>query len=145
MNMEVTKRLEFECCYVYRKEIHAHRYKLEVTVEGPQRFDDYGVVISFDELLKYMKEIVPDKTFIYFVKDNDGVSISNAFGDCNYPTLGFNDPISAETLCKYLAFSLQDKLNILEPGINIIDLKLREDSNSFVSWKPGCIFSGKKI
>ena len=137
MNMEVTKRLEFECCYVYRDEIHAHRYKLEVTVQGPQRYNDYGVVLSFDELLRYMKQTVPDKTFVYYVKDAAGTYISKAFHDYNYRTLGFEFPISAENICNHLALSLQDELDIHEPGIQIVDLKLREDNNSFVSWTRG--------
>ena len=135
MNMEVTKRLEFECCYVYRKEIHAHRYKLEVTVQGPQRFGDYGVVISFDNLLKYMKQVVPDKSFIYDTKEASGTYIGLAFQDYGYKAIGFDMSISAENICNYLALSLQDILDVKEPGIQIIDLKLREDSNSFVSWK----------
>jgi len=133
--MEVTKRIEFECCYVYKGDIHAHRYKLEVTVQGPQRYSDQGVVLSFDELSNYMKQAVPDKAFIYWIKDAAGVYISKAFNEYNYKTLGCDFPISAENICAFLAANLQDTLNVREPGILIVELKLREDNNSFVSWK----------
>ncbi len=135
MNMEVTKRIEFECCYIYHYTVQAHRYRLEVTVEGPQRFDDHGTVITFDDLQKYMKRAVPDNKFIYHVEDYPGVHVGKAFVEVGCDSQPYEFSISAENLCKHIAESLQNTFDLYEPGIKILELKLREDSNSFVSWK----------
>ena len=135
MNMEVTKRVEFECCYLYNKQIEAHNCKLEVTVEGPQRFNDFGRVISYEDLTRYMKYVVPDKTFLYSSDDYDGNHVAIALLDVGCRTGEYEFPISAENLCKHFADTLQDLLDKKEPGLRIIDLKLREDNNSYVSWK----------
>lgn len=137
MNMEVTKRVEFECCYIYDRHIEAHHCKLEVTVEGPQRFNDFGRVISYEDLTRYMKYVVPDRAFIYCDADLDSVKVSNAFLDAGCTTMSYDFQISAENLCKHFADTLQDLFDKKEPGIRIIDLKLREDNNSYVSWSQG--------
>lgn len=135
MNMEVTKRIEFECCYICDKHIEAHHCKLEVTVEGPQRFNDFGRVITYEELTKYMNSVVPDRSFVYYASDPDGNCVSNAFLSVGCTTFSYDFPISAENLCKYFAETLQNIFDMKEPGITILDLKLREDNNSYVTWK----------
>ena len=135
MNMEVTKRVDFECCYLYNKQIEAHNCKLEVTVEGPQRFNDFGRVITYEDLTRYMKYVVPDKAFLYSSDDCDGNHVASAFLDVGCRTYSYDFQISAENLCKHFADTLQDLLDKKEPGIRILDLKLREDNNSYVSWK----------
>lgn len=133
--MEVTKRIEFECCYIYNQQIEAHHCKLEVTVEGPQRFNDQGRVIAYEDLTRYMKTVVPHKSFLYWDKDIDSINVSRAFAEAGCRVEQYNFPISAENMCKNFADKLQQIFDIKEPGISIIDLKFREDNNSFVSWK----------
>lgn len=135
MNMEVTKRVEFECCYIYNQQIEAHHCKLEVTVEGPQRFHDSGTVIAYEDLSRYMRHLVPHKAFLYWDKDTDGIHVSRAFADAGCRVESYSFPISAENLCSYFATTLQSTFDVKEPGIRILDLKLREDNNSYVSWK----------
>ena len=135
--MEVTKRIEFECCYIQNHQIEAHRCKLEVTVEGPQRFEDFGRVITYENLQKYMKELTPHKTFLYCWKDTDSLAVAHAFGSAGCEVLPFEFEISAENLCSYFVKSLQDILDKKEPGITILEMKLREDNHSYVSWKRG--------
>ena len=135
--MEVTKRIEFECCYIQNRQIEAHRCKLEATVEGPQRFEDFGRVITYENLQKYMKAMVPDKTFLYQWHEEKAVAVAKAFNDAGCKTLPFEFEISAENLCSYFVKSLQDILDKKEPGITILEMKLREDNNSYVSWKRG--------
>ena len=137
MNMEVTKRIDFNCCYIQNHQIEAHNCKLEVTVVGPQRFNDLGRVITYEDLTKYMKEVVPDKAFLFFMSDESGVIVANAFKKAGCRIVGCDFEISAENVCSYCASELQDQFDTFEPGIKIIDMKFREDNNSFVSWKPG--------
>ena len=47
MNSTVSFRTEFESCYVQNEELHAHRYRIEVTVDGPQRYVDFGQIIDY--------------------------------------------------------------------------------------------------
>ena len=133
--MEVTKRIEFTCCYIYDHQIEAHQCKLEVTVDGPQRFDDFGRVISYESLAGFMKSIVPDKSFLYSTFDLDSSNVADAFKCAGCNIVPFDFVISAENLCRYFATSLQEMFDLHEPGIRIIDMKFREDNNSYVSWR----------
>lgn len=133
--MEVTKRIEFECCYIQNHQIEAHRCKLEVTVDGPQRFEDFGRVITYENLQKYLNVIVPDKTFLYQWHDEKSIAVARAFVDAGCRTLPFEFEISAENLCDYFVKFLQDILDVKEPGITVLEMKFREDNNSYVSWK----------
>ena len=82
-----------------------------------------------------MKQVAPHKAFLYWDKDADGASVGQAFSRVGCRVESYKFPISAENLCKYFAESLQNIFDTKEPGIQILDLKFREDSNSFVSWK----------
>lgn len=133
-NMEVTKRVEFECCYIQNHQIEAHRCKLEVTIEGPQRFEDFGRVISYEQLQAYMNSIVPHKAFLYCKDDAVSVNVAKAFVLADCRTVEYDFEVSAENLCADFAKSLQMVLNTFEPGLIILNLKFREDNNSYVSW-----------
>ena len=82
-----------------------------------------------------MKQIVPDRAFVYDENDKDCCKVAGAFLDAGCIAYNYSFPISAENLCKYFAETLQNILDTREPGIRILDLKLREDNNSYVSWK----------
>ncbi len=137
MNMEVTKRAEFSCCYIQDKQIEAHHCKVEVTVEGPQRFEDFGRVITYENLQNYLRGIIPNRAFLYCKRDYNSIHVADAFNTVGCKTVEYNFDISAENLCRHLAETLQDVFDELEPGISILEFKLREDNNSFVSWKRG--------
>ena len=133
----VTQRVEFECCYLIDKELNAHRYRFEVTVEGNQFRLDKGCLISFESLKKYMKQVVPDKSFLFdsstynigkdiaFIMGSKGVKISS----CPYI-------LSAENICSAMSQDLQRLLDSQEPGVTVVSSTLRENTGSFVSWKP---------
>ena len=136
--IQVTQRVEFECCYLSEgKYVEPHRYRVEATVESPQHYADHGVVLNFAEFKKYILSVVPDHAFVF----NAGASSSQAelevgykFVDYKLKTVEVDFPISAETLCNYIATNLQDVFNMKEPGVVLVDLKLRENNDSFVSW-----------
>lgn len=132
--MEVTKRIEFECCYIQDKILEAHHCKLEVTVSGPQRFKDFGRIITYEKLHRYLSKVVPHKSFIYYEDDPDGSFVASAFKSVGCKVIGYDFDISAENLCKHFAEMLQEVFNTLEPGIIINDMKFREDNNSYVCW-----------
>ena len=134
MDIEVTKRIEFSCCYIQNHQIESHHCKLEVTVSGPQRFQDFGRIITYEDLQRLLRKVVPDKSFLFKVDDEASSQVADAFTSAGCKTQSYNFDISAENLCKYFAETLQEVLNIVEPGIVIHNMKFREDNNSYVSW-----------
>lgn len=134
LKMEVTKRAEFSCCYIQDNRIEAHHCKVEVTVVGPQRFEDFGRVISYETLQFYLSNILPNHTFLYNESDKPSVQVAKAFQKAKCSTKSCDFEISAENLCKHFAEKLQEILDRREPGVTIVNLKLREDNNSYVSW-----------
>ena len=134
MDIEVTKRIEFSCCYIQNHQIESHHCKLEVTVSGPQRFHDFGRIITYEDLQRLLRKIVPDKTFLFSLTDELGSQVADAFVSAGCKTKSYDFDISAENLCKHFAETLQEILNLVEPGIIIHNMKFREDNNSYVSW-----------
>lgn len=135
MSSKVTQVCEFECCYLIGTELNAHRYKLEITVMGPQHTEDCGKVIDFSVLLKYMFDVVPDKCFLFDTSSqNIGREVAFILGQRNIKICGCFFTLSAENICNDIVHSLQDILNTKEPGVQIVSARLRETPSSFVSW-----------
>lgn len=136
MDMQVTQRVEFECCYLQPSRLNAHRYKVEATVFAPQRYHDTGQVIEFSELRRIMKACVPDNTFLYCADDPEDISsdVAIVLIRANYPTRRLSSPITAESLCEHIATTLQDRLTFEYPGVIVQEVKLRETADSFVVW-----------
>lgn len=134
MAIEVTQRVEFECCYIANQELNAHRYRFEATVIGPQREQDMGAVIDFHQLQRYMRGVSYDKKFLYSSQDMDRVvmGVVNALPDKFKERVEFQ--LSAENICKDMVSRLQFALDRVEPGVTVIGAKLRENTDSFASW-----------
>ena len=139
---QVTQSCEFECCYLIDKSLNAHRYRLEVTVEGPQREEDYGYVMEFSKLHNYIKSVVPDGMFIFDTSSsNVGRDVAFILGQRGIPVKGLPFALCAESICNYISTSLQSILDHKEPGVNIVVSKLRENSTSYVSWRPAVSYT----
>lgn len=139
MKNEISQRTEFECVYVSDHEINAHRYRLEVTAECPQRTVDGGIILDFKKFKKYLIDLVPDKYYIYsLVQDStynrDGEELARVFQSLGYLTTAYNFLLSCENLCSYFAMMLQEIFNVREPGVVVTSVKLRENSDSFAAW-----------
>lgn len=137
MAAQVTQVCEFECCYVVDKQLNAHRYKVEVTVDGPQREEDLGYVIEFSKLSEYLRSILPDKRFIFeTVSQNIGREIAFTMGQRGIAIQGYSFILSAENILTGIVQDLQSVLDIKEPGVRVVSAKLRENTSSYVTWKP---------
>ena len=134
MNLDVTTRISFSAAYVRDATLNAFLYKLEATVECPQRAEDDKMVIEFSKLQKYMKEASFDNTFIYTLGDSFGQDIANAMMKSGIKVKCVDYPSCAEGICNNIAILLQGLLNIREPGVTLKELKLRETAESYVSW-----------
>ena len=139
-NMTVSYRTEFESCYVQSNELHAHRYRIELTVDGPQRYEDTGRVIDFSDLSRYLKAAVPDKKYLHHVSgglNNDSRCESNIASAMKAYGIGvwlFDEPISVELLCTSIRDRVQCILDAEQPGVRVIEVKLRETTESFATW-----------
>ena len=135
MNATVSYRCEFESCYVQFGELHAHRYRIEVTVDGPQRYQDFGQVIDYRDLARYVKEICPNGQFLVGTDSTKSEQhVADSLEACGVPISHRSHRLSIESLCESLSNELQDILNRHEPGVRVTEVKLRETNDSFATW-----------
>lgn len=143
MSLTVTQRVEFECGYLIelngQKQVQSHRYNLEVTVSGNQRFEDNGYVIEFETLKKILKSCVPNSKFI-FTKNQDYTlpgerNIADIFDLFGYLSEQVDFRPTCENLLVWITDKIQDILDIREPGVRIENAKLRESPTSYAERK----------
>jgi 6-pyruvoyltetrahydropterin/6-carboxytetrahydropterin synthase len=88
--MDITTRLEFDAGHRIPnhksncKNLHGHRYAIEVTVTGPIHQDnkssDFGMVIDFSDVKQIIKDLVVecwDHAFIVYQDDKEIVNFLN--------------------------------------------------------------------
>lgn len=134
----VSTRIEFSCCYIYQESeapsLNSHRYKFEATVEGLQKYEDSGRIIDFQDLTQVCKWSVPDKAFVYNDDRNSlSFEIANTLRSHGLRCVGYPFEFSTEQFINAISLKLISLLAMI-PGVRLLETKLREDSNSFVSW-----------
>ena len=98
--MDITTRLEFDAGHRIPnhksncKNLHGHRYAIEVTVTGPIHEDnkssDFGMVIDFSDVKQIIKDLVVecwDHAFIVYQDDKEIVNFLNTLP--NHKTVMF--------------------------------------------------------
>lgn len=144
-SIEVSQRVEFSCSYLVPADneyyLNSVNYKFEATVSGLQSYESTGRVISFEDFTKIIKSIVPDKSFVYDKTDIKQMVIANDFKLCGVCSYAFDGVISTEKLLEELSLILVESLQVY-PGVYLKETKLRENSNSYVSWKQGVVKDG---
>lgn len=135
MACTVSYRVEFESSYLLEGELHSHRYRLEVTVDGPQRLYDHGAVIDFKTLANHVKHVYYDKQFIYGNhQTNEELGVVNLLHQIGVSVYHIDNSLSVENFCIDIATRLQARLDQYDPGVRLIEVKLRETNDSFASW-----------
>lgn len=137
--MIVTQRARFTCSYIYHNaskhatELCSSNYTVEVSVTRPGEDDKF--VMEFSDLQKVLKSIVPDKKFLFgpFLSKKDE-ELMQVMKDLGVPTASYMFDVSAETLCEDIALQLSNELEFDYPGVQLLEVKLRENSDSFVVW-----------
>lgn len=135
--MRITRHEEFEVAHVLPEypgpcgNLHGHTYKIEVTVEGPQKEKEWGMVIDFNVLKSIIKEVVPDHRFVYNSKnpsplETEIVSVLDKYG-CKI--VGYPFATTAENMSQYFAQQINNKLKDYE--VEVVEIKLWETTNSF--------------
>ena len=135
MSATISYRCEFESCYVQNSELHAHRYKLEVTVDGPELYKNTGQIIDYKILAKHVKSVCPEGAFLLgsdSLPEEQAVAV--CLKVCHVPVMERPHKLTIESLCESLSCELQDVLNRHAPGVRVIEVKLRETNDSYATW-----------
>lgn len=137
-SVEVTQRVEFSCSYLVprggRYDLNSVNYKFEATVCGSKAYESTGRVISFEDFIRVIKSILPNKSFIYDKNDDKQKVLAEAFRDCGVFSYVFDGDISAERILEEISLMLVEALHVY-PGVYLKETKLRENASSYVSWK----------
>ena len=135
MAATVSYRCEFEACYVQNSELHAHRYKIEVTVGSVTNYAATGQIIDYRVLAGFVKSICPDQQFL-LGKDAtpEETAVGMCLKACGVSVMHRSHTLSIESFCESLAAELQDILDRHEYGVQVIELKLRETNDSYATW-----------
>ena len=137
ISIEVTQRSEFSCSYIMKSgnyySLNSINYKFEATVSGSNE-NGSGILISFEEFKRLLKEMLPDGYFIYNSRDIKQQALCREFQSCGIPTKGFKFEICAERLLEELSLILMKDLEQKYEYVTLKETKLRENNNSYVSW-----------
>lgn len=140
--MRITRHEEFETAHLLPGydggcgRLHGHTYKIEVTVEGPQK-EPFGMVMDFKDLKKAIKAIVPDHKFVYFFEDEISKDIAQVLQkhdiECQvYPfmtTAEYMAPQFGAMINNYI----QNEMGFKD--VEVVEVNLWETSNSHATWR----------
>lgn len=135
MAATVSYRCEFEACYIQDSELHAHRYKIEVTVDSPEMYKNMGQVIDYRALAELVKSVCPDKHFLIGTDSaQEEIAVAECMKTCGVPVNYRSHRLTIESFCESMACELQDLLNRHHPCVRVIEIKLRETNDSLATW-----------
>ena len=132
--MRITRHEEFEMAHVLPDypggcgNLHGHSYKIEVTLEGPQNFDQWGMILDFNTFKIFIKDTIPDHKFAYNAKDTspiekDILAVLNKYGCA---TEGYPFCTTAENMCKYFAENIS-----VDFGCKVISNQCTNNSTAY--------------
>ena len=143
--IKVTRHEEFEAAHLLPNydgpcgNLHGHTYKLELTLEGPQNEDYYGMVMDFKDLKKMIKEIVPDHKFMVWKDDEISMKIVKVLDEYGLKYMLFPHATTAENMVADFAAMfdeyIHNELNL--PDVHVYEINLWETANSHATWKRG--------
>ena len=141
--MDITTRLEFDAGHRIPnhksncKNLHGHRYAIEVTVTGPIHDDnknsDFGMVIDFSDVKQIIKDLIVDcwdHAFIVYKDDKEIVNFLNTLP--NHKTVIFPVVPTAENMASeaYLILSAEFN-NRFNHQLKIKQIRIYETPNSW--------------
>jgi len=141
--MDITTRLEFDAGHRIPnhksncKNLHGHRYAIEVTVTGPIHDDskssDFGMVIDFSDVKKIIKDLVVDRwdhAFIVYQDDKEIVNFLNTLP--NHKTVIFPVVPTAENMAAEAYLILSSEFNHrFHHQLKIKQIRIYETPNSW--------------
>ena len=139
-NNTVSQRIEFDCSYLVKPvdatqyTLQGCRYLVEATVQNKYATET-GVVIEFRKLRDYLAACVPDHAFLYHHSSSVASQIATTLNQIGVRVKSYAVPICAENICENIAFQLQALLDEYSPGVVVVEVKLRENSDSVATYK----------
>jgi 6-pyruvoyltetrahydropterin/6-carboxytetrahydropterin synthase len=141
--MDITTRLEFDAGHRIPnhksncKNLHGHRYAIEVTVTGPIHEDsessDFGMVIDFSDVKQIIKDLVVerwDHAFIVYKDDKEIVNFLNTLP--NHKTVMFPVVPTAEHMASEAYQILSAEFNKrFNHQLKIKQIRIYETPNSW--------------
>lgn len=143
--MRITRHEEFEMAHVLDGynggcgNLHGHTYKIEVTVEGPQDPEYFGMVMDFKQLKDIIKNAVPDHMFAVNSQKTSGYEydlwqLNKKYGKA---TMEFPFVTTAENMVVWFARKINEEIHKINPSIDVVEVNLWETTNSHATWKKG--------
>lgn len=140
--IKITRHEEFETAHLLPGydggcgRLHGHSYKIEVTVEGPQK-PPFGMVMDFKDLKKAIKAVVPDHKFVYCKDDDISKDIAEVLSKHNIQCQMYSFITTAENMAPYFAETINDYIHneLGYNDVNVVEVKLWETTNSHATYK----------
>ena len=140
--IRITRHEEFETAHLLPGynggcgRLHGHTYKIEVTVEGPQK-EPFGMVMDFKDLKKAIKEVIPDHKFVYYSEDEISKDIADVLKKHNIECQVYPFMTTAENMAPYFAEVINDYIHneLGYKDVNVVEVNLWETTNSHATYK----------
>jgi 6-pyruvoyltetrahydropterin/6-carboxytetrahydropterin synthase len=133
--MEITTRMEFDAGHRIPghkstcKNLHGHRYALEVTIKGEvvelEQASEFGMVMDFKDAKELIRSTIVDRwdhAFIVYEKDHEVVNFLKTLKD--HKTVTFPKVPTAENMALVAYESLKDVFKE-KYGRSIVPVKVR--------------------
>lgn len=143
MNMiRVTRHEEFETAHLLPDynggcgRLHGHTYKIEVTVEGPQK-EPFGMVMDFKYLKEAIKAVIPDHKFIYCKDDEISKDIAEVLTKHDIKCQVYPFITTAENMAPYFAQVVNEYIHneLGYSDVEVVEVNLWETTNSHATWR----------
>ena len=144
--MEITTRMEFDSGHRIPnhksvcRNLHGHRYAIEVTVKGEigEQSDesDFGMVIDFSDLKKIVKEEIVDvfDHATVFNKNTPHVELAKELSDRGHSVLLVDYQPTSEMMVIDFAEKIKQRL---PKQTQLFSLRLQETATSYAEWYAG--------
>lgn len=148
--VRICRHEEFEAAHLLNDydggcgNLHGHSYKIEITLEGLQDSESWGMVMDFNKLKKLIKDLVPDHMFVcnfhnvFSTKDGE-VFLDTPEGNIVRTLAKFGldyiaypfAPTAENMVCQFA----DDLKTQLPENVFVVNVKLWETTNSYAEWK----------
>ncbi len=149
---QITRKVEFDAGHRIPshdskcRNVHGHRYVLEVTIEGPVKanrgLSDDGMVVDFSNIKQILNDLFVDKWdhafLVYELDSSMRAALESLFVGHNTVVLPFIP--TAEKLAEYVFDTLSDYLILVNSPCKVFRVKLYETPNCFAE-----IYAAKRI
>lgn len=117
------------------RNLHGHRYEVEVTVTGPQ--DQLGFIVDFKYLKKAMNAIIPDHAYMYDANTDDELTLDlvKVLKKHGCRIEAYEEQTSCENNARTWGLAIEDYLHgEFDLDVTVSRVKVYETENSFAEW-----------